>query len=88
MYMNEITKLFEKHDSEHSTVRRDVQAFMLLDKLFPNHEELIIGSNERIIWFGVENEEMEKVLNEVLIIELLRHGIFLNTNNYKLAMFI
>ena len=85
--IDEIEKLFEKHEKENKNFERienppsnrpDLCAFLLLDKLFPKNEKIISSSEHDGVYLNFSPEEIEK-LSEDDVIYLYRCGIFLNS---------
>ncbi len=82
--IEEIEKLFEKHDdSEYLnfkrvenklSLRRDLHAFIMLDRLFPGIVDIVSSSEHDIIWLDVSSEDIV-TLSEDQIIELIRCGV-------------
>ena len=96
MTTSQIASLFEQHNNEgHKfnlvanklATRPDLHAFMLLDKLFPDSTGCdMIGSAEHDqIWLAVHDLEQ---LTEENIVELVRCGVFFDSEIKTLSMFV
>jgi len=86
--IDEIEKLFEKHEKENKNFERienppsnhpDLCAFLLLDKLFPAKQGKIISSNDNYgICLSFSPEEITTISEED-VVYLNRCGVFLNS---------
>ena len=81
--IEEIEKLFEKHDDEYLkfdmvenklSKRRDLHAYIMLDRLFPGIGNIINCSDHEVIWLDIDSKDIA-TLTEEQIIELLRCGV-------------
>ncbi len=68
--------------------RHDVSAFILLDKLAPGGQDLIMGSNNEKIWLNVNINRMLANATDEQLIDLRRCGVFYDKSNDSLAMFL
>ncbi len=68
--------------------RPDVSAFILLDKLAPGGQDLIMGSNNEKIWLNVNINRLLANATEEQLIDLRRCGVFYDKSNDSLAMFL
>ena len=93
--MSTITELFEKHEAEFleddrlspsPIKRRDLRAFLLLDKLVPGKSDMVSAAEHDEIFLDVSVEDLEGKATEADIIELQRCGIRLNDG--MLCMFV
>lgn len=88
---------YEKHESEFlkfekvenkTSQRRDLHAFMLLDRLVPGEKDIVGCAEHDEIWLEVDPEELAKVATEEQIIELIRCGVRYDEDTESLAMFV
>lgn len=95
MKTEELRTLFEKHNDKFledgdlipgTIKRRDIRAFILLDKLVPGTRDMVRAAEHDEIWLGVSEEELAAVATEENVIELIRCGIRLDDNG--LCMFV
>ncbi len=82
--MLNLPELFEKHEKEfgkfaHVPVkfssRRDIHAFILLNKLCPNERPMISASEHEKIWLDVDTKRISQNATESHIIDLIRCGV-------------
>ncbi len=87
MTVEELETLFEKHNEEFlkfdrvvdpKSTRPDLQGFLLLDRLVPGESDIVSAAAHDEIWFGIDLEDLAKVITEEQVIELLRCGISLS----------
>lgn len=95
MTTEELEELFQKHDEEFlkferipqiTTQRKDLHAFLLLDKLVPFPADIVSCAEHDEIFLSVRLEELAAVINEEQVIELIRCGI--RTDGDSLSMFV
>ncbi len=95
--MNKLKDKFEAVDKEYlkferienkKSLRPDVHAFIMLDKLFPsmNSQDLISSAEYDIIYFDISEQDIENLTNEQ-ILELVRCGIRYDEENECLYKF-
>jgi hypothetical protein len=61
--------------------RRDIAAFLLLDKLVPSGSDAIVqGADHDVIWLDTNIDKLAKVATEEDILYLYRCGVCLNTD--------
>lgn len=89
-------RLMEKHGDKYGKfseigVRRsnrsDLHAFLLLDSLVPGTDDVVGASEHDIFYLGFDVAEVAKAINEDQIIELVRCGVFIESQYRSLAMF-
>ncbi len=89
-----VRKLFEKHDNEYmmfdlvtnpQSKRPDLNAFMILDSLFPS-PEYIIGRVKHDMFYLNVTEEQISTLTEEKVIELIRCGMCYSSISDQLMM--
>ena len=78
---------FERIENKTSN-RADLHAFNLLDKLVPGHLDIVAAAEHDQIWLEVSPKELSKVATEEQIIELIRCGVFYDSENDSLSMFV
>jgi len=64
---------FKKVENKRSN-RPDLNAFLLLEELFPGDGDMVCAARHDKIWLDVEYDDIEK-LTEAQIIELARCGV-------------
>ena len=69
------------------STRKDLHAFMLLDKIFPGSNDIISCAEHDQIWLGITPEQILQ-LTEDQIIELTRCGIIFDKDFESLSMFV
>lgn len=95
MTTEELEALFEKHDeltwgdaSEVGpTKRRDLNGFLLLEKLLPGDGDIICGAAHDEIFLDATLEDLAKVATEEDVMNLIRCGVRIDENREGLAMF-
>lgn len=84
MSREELEELFKKHDDEFRNYhliknppskRRDLCAFILLDKLVPGDGKIVVAAEHDEIFLGVELDDLAKVASEDDVITLCRCGV-------------
>lgn len=84
MTIDELEGLFKKHHGEFlkyeklapgSTKRRDLRAFILLDKLVPDTGAIISAAEHDEYWLDTDLAKLAEVITEDQVIELLRCGV-------------
>jgi len=69
--------------------KRDLHAFILLDKLFPDLDDDIVGSTgHEEFYIGIDMEDFAKVATEEIIIDLLRCGVLYDESDECLMMMV
>ena len=68
-------------------LRADLHAFLLLDKLIPGDQNMVVSPNHDEIYLNVDAEELEKVVTDEQIQELVRCGVFYEDETDSLCMF-
>jgi hypothetical protein len=97
--MSKLQDLFDKHDSEYGKFsrvqnkfsnRRDLHAFILLDKLIENanaHYKIISNSDHDEITISLYDKNCD-VLTEENIIDLIRCGVLNDEDEECFTMFV
>ncbi len=85
-YENEFLK-FDRVENKTSN-RPDLHALNLLDKLVPGDCDIVRAAAHDQIWLEVTPEQLSAVATEKQIIELIRCGIFIESETYSLSMFV
>ena len=95
--MIDIEKSFEKYSDEYLefervenklSLRPDLCAFLLLDKLLPEPGKSIIGAVEHDeVYFNVDGDKLEEVASDDDILTLVRCGVRYD-EYYGLSMFV
>lgn len=68
--------------------RPDSHALLLLDELFPNHGcDIITAADHDQIWLGVEDDDISKLTDEQ-ILELVRCGVWYDSDLESLSMIV
>ena len=69
--------------------RPDLHAMIRLDEWFPSNkkQDIIAGASHDQIWLDTAEEDIEKLTDEQ-ILELLRCGVFYDSDNDSLTMFV
>jgi len=65
--------------------RKDLNAFVLLDKIFPRKSDIIVAAEHDKIWLAVGEDEANTMTDEQ-ILELIRCGVFCDGDG--LCMFV
>lgn len=90
-----IEELFKKYEhlyledqelSDSPIKRRDLRAFLLLDKLVPDKMDMVCSAEHDEIWLQVTPEDLEGKATEAEVIELIRCGI--RCDEGMLCMFV
>lgn len=63
---------FDKVENKHSK-RKDLHVFIMLDKLFPSHNDIVDCAEHDEIWLDIEDDDLH-TLTEEQILELVRCG--------------
>jgi len=96
MTTEELEALFEKHDDLYleslasdvgPTKRRDLNAFLLLEKLLPGEGDIVSAAEHDEIFLDVTLEDLAKVVTEEDVMNLIRCGVRIDENREGLAMF-
>lgn len=85
-FENEFLK-FEKVENKLS-LRPDLHAFILLDRILPGTFDLISDAKHDEIFLEVEPEALAQVATEEQLLELHRCGVRHDTSLDSLAMFV
>lgn len=75
---------FERIENPPS-LRRDLCAFIMLDKLFPSKLDIIVAAEHDEIWLDIKYEDIESLTDDN-IIYLLRCGVLYDADNSSLSM--
>ena len=67
--------------------RKDLCAFLLLDKLVPDTRNIVAAAQHDEIYLGTECSTLAKVATEEDIINLIRCGVRYDYDTYSLCMF-
>jgi len=98
--MLNITELFETHGNEHFlkfddipserrlSNRPDLNAFLLLDKLVPGSADMISAAKHDQIYLSVDPDAVTEVATEEQIVDLIRCGVWLDTEYDSFSMFV
>lgn len=95
--MIDLKELFQKHDDEllkfdriHNKLssRPDIHAFILLNQLVTDADDIICNAEHDQIWLSVTLDQLESVATEDQIVELIRCGVRLDGEHDGLAMFV
>jgi len=70
------------------SLRPDIHAFLLLDKLAPESMDMVCAAEHDEIYLEVDMETLAMVATEGQICELVRCGIRYDTNIDSLSMFV
>lgn len=97
MTVEELRNLMEKHESEYCKFehvekrlhsRPDLHAFLMLDQLVPSTKDMIAGAEHDKIYLEVRPSELEESsITENQVIDLIRCGVFYDTEYDCFAMF-
>lgn len=97
MTLNEMADLFDKHEDEYLRFervteklsnRKDLHAFILLDRLCPSKDGIVSDAEHDEIFLDVPGEELAKNATEEQIIELIRCGVRWDSDNESVCMFV
>lgn len=97
MTYEEMQEMFETDNDEHGEFQRvenklngrpDIHAYLLLDSLFPGDRDMVSAAEHDIIYLAPDAEELAKVATEEQVLELIRCGVFVDTETDSLAMFV
>ena len=95
--MIDVEAMFEKHANEFLKFRRvenklharpDVCAFLLIDKLCPGTEDIVVVAEHDQIFLSADVEDLAKAATEEDIVTLIRCGVRIDDDNSGLAMFV
>jgi hypothetical protein len=87
MKTEELEQLFDKHEGSYHAFdkfpnklsnRRDLHAFLLLDKLVPGTNDIISCAEHDQIWINIELDKLAKVITEEQVIELRNCGVWIS----------
>lgn len=94
----ELKSIFEKYDDEYirfekvknkTSKKRDIHAFMLLDKLTTNKYGKILGdARHDVVFLFVNCKDLSKVITEKQILELVRCGVMYSEKEDCLTMYV
>ena len=96
MDLEALAELFEKYEDEYiefervdsrQSERRDLHAFILLDRLQPGGWKIIGAAEHDQIWLDVDCEKLAEVITEAQVLELVRCGVRYDVDNESLSMF-
>lgn len=68
--------------------KEDLNAFLLLAKLVPDDNNLIVAAEHDVIHFTTDVEDLARVATEEDIKNLVRDGVFYDTDTDSLSMFV
>ena len=99
MSEDELKALFDKHEDEAQRFERitaprsrcqDIHAFLLLDELCPSSKglDMVSAAEHDIIYLRPELKKLAKVVTEDQVIELVRCGVFVDSDTDSLSMFV
>ena len=97
MTTEELEALFEKHDDLYieglasdvgPTKRRDLEGFLLLDKLLPGEGDIVCGAGHDEIFLDALLEDLAKVASEEDVMNLIRCGVRIDEDRARLAMYV
>ena len=98
MTTDELYQAFEKYNDEYLegiedgrpkySERRDLHAFMLLDKLVPGKADMVSGGEHDEIYLEVSPDELAPVVTEEQVHDLVRCGVRYSERYSSLAMFV
>jgi hypothetical protein len=101
--MNKIEKWFTEEENEYGghddflkferitdppSQRRDLCAFLLLDKLLPGDRDIVACAEHDQIWLNVDIDELAKVASKDDVVYLLRCGVWYDGDVESLSMFV
>jgi len=72
--------------NKHSA-RRDLHAFVMLDKLYPSARNIVGHAEHDIIYLDVDLKALAKAISEPDAVDLKRCGVFYSEEAESLAMF-
>jgi hypothetical protein len=78
---------FEKIDNKLHH-RKDICAFLYLDRMLPSANDIIGGACHDQIYFDVDDDALAQIATDDDVIYLLRCGVFWSTDVDGLAMFV
>ena len=92
MTQDQLEELFKKHSVDElcafdrvepkRSQRADLHAMLLLDELVPAEKypcpDLICSAEHDQVWFGIDLEELAKVITEEQVLELVRCGLWID----------
>ena len=96
MTTEELEALFEKHDDLYlegltsdvgPTKRRDLNAFLLLEKHLPGEGDIVSAAEHDEFFLDVALEDLAKVVTEEDVKNLIRCGVRVDDYREGLAMF-
>lgn len=68
--------------------RKDLHAFVLLDRLVPGTWDMVSSAEHDEIWFEVSPDDLLKVATEDDLLDLIRCGVFYDDDIEALSMFV
>jgi|ERR1700722_1029659 len=99
MTLEEMEALWRKHDDEFGKFsiiqnklasRKDLHALIVLDKILPHKEggdDIISAAEHDQFWLAIDVNELAEVITEEQIIELIRCGVFYDSEVDVLSFF-
>ena len=91
-----LAEMFEKYDDEYiefdrvdnpASGRRDLHAFILLDRLIPGDWKIISAAEHDQIWLDIDCPSLAEVITEAQVLELVRCGVGYDADTDTLSMF-
>lgn len=100
MTLEEMKVVFENHAEDPMDVRRfgliknpqsyrpDLCGLMMLDRLVPGKRDIISAGEHDQVWLNVDLAKLAEVVTEEDIMNLLRCGIWYDSEGGSLSMFV
>lgn len=96
MTTEEFEEIFVKYDKEFLKFdkienklsnRPDLHAFLLLDKLVPGDSDIVSAAEHDQIWLVTDVNKLVEVITEEQIVELVRCGVMIDSDDCGLCMY-
>ena len=96
MTLDQMAKLFDKHNGEHLKFERverrfssrpDLHAFLLLEDLVPGDDYIVSAAEHDKTYLGVDPSDLARAVTEDQVVELLRCGVLYDEEEDSLFMF-
>ena len=85
--LNYVGKLFPQCENKYCN-RSDLNAFILLDKLCPDMENIVSSTDHDEIYLSIDLDKLSKVVTDIEIKSLVSFGVFYNDEYECLSMFV
>lgn len=96
MTLSDMKRAFFDHEDEYLefedvkeklSTRKDLHAFILLDRLVPGSDDMVVAAEHDEIWLGVALKLLARAATMEQIVDLIRCGVRLGDDEDSLCMF-